>query len=95
MSVPEIKERPRARIARNLNAVSLIQIYVTPSLNPSPRGRDFVGSKALLKRCFALAKLEVQIYPKNLSKRISLSRFIESCNDYLMNLLNLRYKDCL
>ena len=22
------------------------------------RGRDFVGSKALLKRCFALAKLE-------------------------------------
>ena len=40
------------------NALSFY-IYVTPSINPSPRGRDFVGSNALLKRCFALAKLEL------------------------------------
>ncbi|MEE3391186.1 MAG: hypothetical protein VZR28_08415, partial [Candidatus Cryptobacteroides sp.] len=39
------------------NALSFY-IYVTPFLNPSPRERDFVGSKTLLKWCFALAKLE-------------------------------------
>ena len=43
------------------NALSFY-IYVTPFLNPSPRERDFVGSKTLLKWCFALAKLELNIH---------------------------------
>ena len=46
---------------------ALFHIHVTPTHNPSPRGMEFVGPQALLKRCFANAKLK-SIYLNSLYK---------------------------
>ena len=66
------------------NALSFY-IYVTLFLNPSPRGRDFAGSKALLNRCFVLAKLEylLQIYQNCISKQTFLKLFGFNLNELL------------
>ena len=49
-----VVETPSLERLAKLCQRTVFYIHVTPTLNPSPRGRDFVGPKALLKRCFAL-----------------------------------------
>ena len=67
---------------RRLKAHALFFVYVTLTLNPSPRGRDLPSPCGLQKRCFALAKLELFIHK-------SLDTHFRSLLERLVHDLNL------
>ena len=82
-------------ISTNLRAVTCSKVispthfyHVTPSLNPSPRVGTYSRPRGLYKRCFALAKLELnkmRIYEKAVAIKIAESYFSQFIYGFFVN----------